>query len=107
MATKANLVIESGATFETTLTLTDVYGDPLELAGFTATSKMKKAYTSNNSISFDVSVNAEIGTITLDMNAVTTAALSPGRYVYDIKIDNGTTISRVVEGAVIVTPGVQ
>ena len=42
MATKANLVIDQGATFSTDLNLTDDNGDILQLAGFHANSQIRK-----------------------------------------------------------------
>jgi hypothetical protein len=106
MATKANLVIDQGATFAADLTLTDEYGDPLSLGGYTANSQMRKWYTSTNSISFSTSVNTTSAVITLSLTANQTTNINAGRYVYDLEISNGETISRVVEGIVTVTPNV-
>lgn len=108
MATKANIVIDQGTTFSTTMNLTDQNNDMLNLNGFTANATMKKWYTSTNSVSFTCSVNTSTGTVTLVMNAPITANLYPGRYVYDVTLTNtiANTISRVVEGIVTVTPGV-
>lgn len=106
MATKANLVIDQGATYSTDLTLTDENGDPLELTGFVATSQIRKWYTSTNAISFSTSINTESAVITLTLSSTQTNGLSAGRYVYDVEIDNGSSVSRVVEGIVTVTPNV-
>ena len=59
MATKANLVIDQGSTYSTTLNLTDENGDPLNLSGFTANSQIRKWYTSSNSTSFSTSINSD------------------------------------------------
>ena len=104
MATKANLVIDQGTTFSTDLTLTDQNGDPLNLNGYTATSQIRKWYTSSNSIFFVTTINANAAVITLSLTSNTTANMYPGRYVYDVDINNGTTVSRVVEGIITVTP---
>ena len=40
MATKANLVIDQGATYEVTLDLTDENGDILQLTGYSANAQM-------------------------------------------------------------------
>jgi len=41
------------------------------------------------------------------MNNATTAALSPGRYVYDVELKSSSnSISRILEGLVTVTPEV-
>ena len=75
MATKANLVIDQGSTYSTTLNLTDENGDPLNLSGFTANSQIRKWYTSSNSTSFSTSINSISGQITLSLTALQTANL--------------------------------
>ena len=107
MSTKANITIDSGTTFSTTLTLTDENGDNLDLNGYTANSSMKKWYTSHTSIPFNVSINTTASTVTLEMDASVTSNLYPGRYVYDVDLtDSSNAVSRIVEGVVTVTPSV-
>ena len=106
MATKANLVIDQGATFSVDLDLTDENGDVINLSGYTANSQMRKWYTSTTSIPFTASINALAGVITLSLNATQTAAITAGRYVYDVEINNNDTVSRIIEGIVTVTPNV-
>jgi len=106
MATKANLVIDQGATFSTDLTITDQNGDVINLSGYVANSQVRRWYTSSNAVTFNTSINTASGTITLSLDANTTLAMWPGRYVYDVDINNGVTVSRVVEGIVTVTPTV-
>ncbi|CAB4162804.1 hypothetical protein UFOVP787_123 [uncultured Caudovirales phage] len=107
MATKANLVIDQGTTFSTDLALTDENGDAINLSGYTANSQIRKWYTSTNAAaSFTSLINVSSGVISLTLSANQTSNLSSGRYVYDVEIDNGTTISRIVEGIVTVTPQV-
>ena len=88
--------------------MTDENGDPINLSGYTASSAIKKWYTSSNSISFDTSINSNTGVVTLFLNANTSANLVPGRYVYDVDVVQASTgvVSRVVEGYVTVTPAV-
>lgn len=107
MASKANLIIDQGTTFSTNLNLTDEYGDNLDLTSYSASSQMRKWYTSSNATAtFTATVNTELATITLSLTANQTGDIVAGRYVYDVEIDNGTTVSRVVEGMVTVTPQV-
>ena len=40
MATKANLVIDQGTTFTTTITITDDDGDVIDLAGYTGAAQI-------------------------------------------------------------------
>jgi hypothetical protein len=107
MATKANIVVDQGTTFSTSINLTDDDGNPVDLTGYTGRSQMRKHYTSTNSQSFSVSLNSQQGSITLSMSANQTSNIVPGRYVYDVEIASGANvISRVVEGIVTVTPEV-
>lgn len=107
MATKANLVIDQGSTFTTDLTLTDENGDVMNLAGFTANSQIRKWYTSANPAAvFGTAINTEIGVITLTLSTNATSNLVAGRYVYDVEINDGGDVSRIVEGIVTVTPQV-
>lgn len=107
MATKSNLVIDQGSTFSTDLTLTDENGDMLLLAGYTANSQMRKWYTSSSpAATFSTSINANLGVVTLSLTANQTSNLVAGRYVYDVELNDGSEISRIVEGIVTVTPQV-
>lgn len=106
MATKANLVIDQGATYEVTLDLTDENGDILNLAGYSANSQLRKWYTSTNSTAFSTSINSVAGTITLSLTATQTANLTAGRYVYDVEVTSSNVVSRIIEGIVTVSPNV-
>jgi hypothetical protein len=107
MATKSNLVIDQGTTFSTDLTLTDENGDPIILSGYTANSQIRKWYTSaNTSATFATSINVESGVITLSLTSNQTSNLVAGRYVYDVEINDGSAVSRIVEGIITVTPQV-
>jgi N-acetylglucosamine kinase-like BadF-type ATPase len=46
------------------------------------------------------------GTATVTVDATTTATFTPGRYVYDFVFDSGQTVTTVLDGQFIVTPGV-
>jgi hypothetical protein len=107
MATKANLVIDQGSTFSTDLNLQDENGDSLLLAGYTANSQIRKWYSSTNiSATFTTSINVESGVIRLFLTDEQTSNLVSGRYVYDVELDNGTDVSRILEGIITVTPQV-
>jgi hypothetical protein len=106
MASKANLVIDQGASFTTTISLTDEYGNATDLTGYTGESVIKKWYTSTSSVPFAVALTGTTGQVTLTLTAAQTAALDYGRYVYDVNLTLGSTISRVLEGIITVTPAV-
>lgn len=107
MATKANLVIDQGTTFSTTLTLTDENGDLINLSGYTSNCQIRKHYTSSTATIVNTSINTESSVITLSLNADETSNIVAGRYVYDVEITSSANVtSRIVEGIVTVTPEV-
>lgn len=107
MATKANLIIDQGASYSTTIDILDEDGEPINLTNYTGAAQMRKHYTSTTATSFVVSLGGVEGTLTLSMSSNTTANLSSGRYVYDVELTSDTgLVSRVLEGIVTVTPNV-
>jgi len=105
MAVKANITIDQGTDFATSIDVTDDNGDPTDLSGFTGAAQMRKHYTSSNSFSFSVAVAN--GSVTLSMNSATTANIVAGRYVYDCELTSSSNVvTRIVEGIVTVTPQV-
>lgn len=107
MATKANLSIDQGATFNTVITLTDNDGNAIDISGYTGAAQMRKHYTSSTAKVFTVSLGGANGTITLSMNANTTANIEAGRYLYDVELtDTSGIVSRVFEGIVTVNPNI-
>jgi hypothetical protein len=107
MAIKANLVVDQGATFNATIDLTDTSDNVFNLTGYTVAAQMRKNYASSTAINFVGSHSGVGGEIFLSMTATTTAAILPGRYLYDVEITSSAgAITRVVEGIVTVTPGI-
>jgi len=103
------LFIEQGTTFNTTITLDDVNGDPLDLTGSTPKAQVKKSYYSANaSADFIVSIPVPTnGVISLTLNAPVTSNLKPGRYVYDVILkDTSNTVTRILEGTINIIPQV-
>ena len=107
MATRVNIILDQGTDFSTTVNLSDSSGINLNLTGYSANSQMRKTFSSSNSTAFTTSLSVANSTLTLSMNNETTAALSPGRYVYDVELKSSSNvISRILEGLVTVTPEV-
>ena len=106
MASKANIVIDQGSTFLLVFELTDEDKIPINLIGVTANGAMRKYYTTSNLVNFSTTTNGEYGSVSLTLTANQTNSLVPGRYVYDVELNNSGVISRVVEGYATVTPRV-
>jgi len=106
MAAKVNIVIDQGATFNTTYTIHNAYDEPIDFTGYTANSQIRKTFSSSNAYTFDVALSNS-GLVTLSMSAATTGTIVAGRYVYDVEVQDLSNIrSRIVEGIVTVTPQV-
>ncbi len=106
MAIKANLIIDQGTDYSTSITLTDEEENVIDLTGYTANAQIRKTYSSSNSVSFTTAITAAQGVIGLSLTDTQTANIVPGRYVYDVILTTGNTTSRIVEGIVTVTPRV-
>ena len=108
MAAVSNFYIDQGADFSTTLYLTDSNGDVLNLTGYTGLGQMRKTYGSSTiAATFTLALTAATGQVTVTLTDVQTAALSSGRYVYDLVItDVSGDKTRVVEGIATIKPSV-
>lgn len=97
-----NLTIDKGVTFGTSLKLKQD-GAPINLNGYTCTSKMRKHYGSSTSYPFTVTVvSPSEGTVNIGMASTVTSTIPVGRYVYDFLITFSGITSKVAEGTVIV-----
>jgi hypothetical protein len=107
MAIKANIVIDQGTTFQTTINVTDENDEIVNLTGYTGAAQLRKHFTSTTSYAFTVSISPTIGTVTLSMSANATANVVGGRYVYDCELtDTNGAVTRLIEGIATVTPQV-
>jgi len=109
MAAKANIVIDQGADFSTSITVTDDAGDAVNLTGYTGSGQIRKHFTSNTAINFDVFFASPrtSGVVSISLDRSTTSSIEAGRYVYDVEITNAAnTRSRLVEGIATITPEV-
>ena len=111
MAATAHLTIEQGATFSTDVTVKDNAGEVFNLTGYTASAKMAKGYASTRTrVVLTTAISTpSTGVITLSLSADETNNLdAPARYVYDVEIlrTSDSTITRVIEGIITVSPSV-
>lgn len=108
MAAYSEIYLEQYADFSTTINLTDDQGDAMNLVGYSASSQLRKSYYTTTATDFTVDIsNTATGEIAVSMTSANTANLSPGRYVYDVRITDGQNKStRVVEGIATILPGV-
>ena len=111
MAAVANLRIDQGASFSSDVTVTNSDGNAVDLSGYTAEAKLANAHGSsaNTTITTTIAGDATTGIISLSLTDSQTAALdAPARYVYDVYITKtaDSTVTRVIEGIITVSPKV-
>ena len=111
MSAKYNLVCDQAATFNFQF---QILNDttPWNLTGYTGTMTVRPfvgastttvvASTANGRMVFD---NAN-GRITVTIAASITEDIDAGRYAYDLVVDSGGTVTRLLEGKFIVTAAV-
>jgi hypothetical protein len=108
MAARVDMVIDQGTTFSTVVTVTNDNGDVVNLTGYTANAQIRAHHTSSSiTKTFAIANGGTNGQLTLSLNYANTAAITSGRYVYDVEVTSGSDVrSRVVEGIVTVNANV-
>lgn len=109
MAVYANISIDQGSTFSSTVTVEGSDGLVFNLTGYTVRGQIRKSYTSTSFTAFTAAVLSAVnGTITVSLTAQQTLALAAGRYRYDVEVVQTSTgnVTRVVEGQVEISAGV-
>ena len=105
MAQKANITIDQGSTFSSGIDLLDDNDEPVDVSNYTARGQIRKHYSSSNAVSFTTTLSN--GSLVISLTATQTAAMTAGRYVYDLElVDPANTVMRILEGIVTVTPEV-
>jgi len=100
-----NFVLDQGATLEKTITAQNSAGGNVTISSGTCAAKMRQStYSGNNIHSFTPSISGS--NVTISMTATNTANIAAGQYAYDIEYtqSDGTTIERLAEGIVTVSP---
>ena len=109
MADFVELTLEQGSTFNSVITVRDNQGIAQNLTGYSARSQMRRSYYASSKKDFTVTItSASGGEITMYMSAANTANVSPGRYVYDVELQDNSNgdVTRIFEGIVTVLPNV-
>jgi hypothetical protein len=101
----ADLVVLQGATFDQNVAI-EVNGSAYNMTGFTGTllAKDPDATTAEVTLTTSDGIILGNGTMALSMTAVDTAALTPGRYPYQVEVNTGTAIVRILEGQLRIVP---
>lgn len=103
MAMYADLYADQGSNFSTIINVGSGDAFDVNLTGYTARGKIRKSYTSSISYDFVVAIpQPTTGQVHISLDSATTAAIKPGRYLYDVEITQTSTskVTRVVEGQI-------
>lgn len=113
MAARYDLTIEQGATLSKSFTYQTSAGVAINLTGYTARMHIRETYSSVTTIATlttengGITITGATGTVAITMSATATSALATGLIgVYDLELISGTTVVRLIEGQVTVTPEV-
>lgn len=97
MASRANIYIDQGTDFRTTIEMFDADDDELVISTYDFFASMKKIYSSTNLLNFTIEKSGN--DITLVLTDEQTASCKPGKYQYDVIMRKPTgELTKVVEG---------
>ena len=110
-AERFDFTVEQGATFKWYITINDPNAPttPLNLTGYTVRSQARLKYESTSaSFTFVCTIQDQVtntGKVLLYLTDETTAAITKGRYVYDVELESsGGEVARIYQGSITVSP---
>lgn len=110
-----NLTINSGADFINDFTVKTTSGTAFDFSGagttWTGSSQIAKSVSIGSSgyavATFNVGfTSAAGGKFQISLGSTDTRSLTEGRYVYDVLVSSGTTVYKIIDGNIIVKPGI-
>ena len=107
----ANFTILGGANFNGDFEVVTTSNTAFDFTGYSGSSQMTKS-TAVGSTSFPAATfvvgftSAAAGKVRISLGGTTTQSLTEGRYVYDFIVGSGATIYTLVNGNILVRPGV-
>lgn len=108
MAVYANLTVDQGSFFQSTVSVADIDNNAIDLTNYTYRGQARKTYTSTAAYDFTItSPTPTSGELNLQLGSEMTGGMKPGRYVYDVEIiAANNAVTRVLEGQLEITPRV-
>jgi hypothetical protein len=105
-----NIVCPQGATFDRTFTIL-VNNAPLNLTSYTAAMQVRESARSGTALisltnGSGITLGGTAGTIGVVISHTASAAIASGAYSYDLEIDSGGVVTRLLEGSFVVTGNV-
>ena len=110
-APAANFNILGGANFEGNFEVVGTSNTAFSLEGYSGSSQMTKSVsigsTAFPAATFAVGFTSALdGKIRISLGGTQTKLLEEGRYVYDVIVSSGNTFYRLVDGNILVQPGI-
>lgn len=111
MSAKYNLVCDQATTFNFQFQIKND-STPWNLTGYTGTMTVRPFVGASTTTVVASTANGRMvltaltGRINVTIDATTTGAIAAGRYSYDLVLDSGTTVTRILEGKFVVTGAV-
>ena len=100
-----SFTIDQGATFYLNLVYQDSNGVPVNLTGNTARMQLRRTFSSSADLTLtsadgDIVITGNTGNILITISDEDTGSLEAGFYLYDLELDNGGIITRLIQGQI-------
>ena len=124
VAFAADLSLNTGADFTGTFEVVDTSGTGWNFSttnsvgiatttGWIGSSQMRKSAAVGSGSTADATfavgidtTSATAGKFTISLGSTATRTLNEGRYVYDVIVSSGATVYKIVDGTILVQPGI-
>lgn len=107
---KYNIKAYQGATYDVTITWS-IDGTPVDLTSYTAAMQVRQRPDSaspvlNLSTDSEITLGGTAGTININVPADTMGSAVAGGYLYDLELDSGSEVTRLLQGQFLIEAGV-
>ena len=111
VAQGVNLKINTGSTLKDGFTITRPNGSVFDFTGWSGSAQMAKSVAVGATLGANRTFNvgftsAAGGRLQVSLAGTDTKTISEGRYVYDVVVSSGNTYYRIVDGTILVQPGI-
>lgn len=105
-----NISAFQGATFDLTATWS-IGGSAVDLTNYSAALQVRNTYDASTTVfsltnGSGITLGGTAGTIALAISAESMGSAQPGAYVYDLELDSGSEVTRLLQGQFSISPEV-
>lgn len=99
---KYNITAYQGATYDLNMTWT-IGGSAVNLTNYTAAMQVRTAANATATVfsltnGSGITLGGTAGTIAINIPAASMGAAAPGQYVYDLELNSGSAVTRLIQG---------